>query len=118
MVKLLTKAPEEMVPSPHVGHSPPIARRCCQIGPAATLLRLYVYSTPFLLARLSSWSPAVSVVNVGVTPQSESKVSASKGSCQLLFTARVLASIATTDWASFCVYWLMVPVSTKTVFVA
>ena len=54
----------------------------CQIGPAARLLRLKVYRMPFLLATDSSWSPAASVVSVGVVPQSESSTEASNGSCQ------------------------------------
>ena len=51
-------------------------------------------------------------------PQSESDVSASNGSCQWLFTAMVVASRATIACDSGCVYWLIVPVETKMVFVA
>src|ERR1700730_7940133 len=118
MVKLLTNAPGEIVPSPQVGHSPPTASCCCHMGPAAMLLRLNVYSTPFLLATARSGFPPLSVVSVGVLPQSESKVWTWNGSCQLLLMASVVASSATIACARFCVYWLTVPVLTTTVLLA
>src|SRR5690349_15100906 len=110
--------PEAMVPSPHVGQSPPIAICCCQNGPAARLLRLKVYSVPFLLATESSWSPAASVVSVGVAPQSESSTEAANGSCQELTYCSVVALSATIacDWV--WVWSFSVPVDTKMVLVA
>src|SRR5712675_1803878 len=46
---------------------------------------------PFLSATDSSWSPAASVVRVGVVDQSESATEAPKGSCQTPTVASVAA---------------------------
>src|ERR1035438_4416658 len=94
------KIPEAMVPSPQVGQVPPMAICFCQIGPAARLLRLKVYRMPFLLATDISWSPAASVVRVGVVLQSESAIEAPNGSCQEPTYCRFVAFSATIacDW--------------------
>ena len=59
------------------------------------MLRLNVYRVPFLLATDSSWSPAASVVRVGVVPQSESEIEALNGSCHEPWYARLDAFSAT-----------------------
>ncbi len=73
---------------------------------------------PFLLATDSNWSPAASVVSVGVVPQSESSTDASNGSCQELTYCRFVAFRATIacDWV--WVWSFSVPVETKMVLVA
>ncbi len=73
---------------------------------------------PFLLATDISWSPAGSVVRVGVVLQSESAIEAPNGSCQELSYARLVAFSATIacDWV--CVKPARVPVDRKMVLVA
>src|ERR1700688_2142106 len=100
----LAKIPDEIVPSPAVGPAPPMAIGSCQSGglgsglPNSRSDRFHVYTMPFLLAAVTSWSPCESVVSVGVVPQSESDTAASNGSCQEPSYPRVLAFSATMAW--------------------
>src|ERR1700733_15039512 len=110
--------PDVSTPSPLVGDVPPFRSCSCPTGPAARLLRLNVYRTPFLLATESSWSPAESVVRVGVVLQSESVTELTNGSCQVPLEARVEAFSSTIAWDWVWVNWERVPVDTKMLLVA
>ncbi len=88
------KAPEETLLSPQVGQSPPTAICVCQTGPAARLLRLKAYASPFLLIDVTSWSPLASLNRVVDVPKSESSTASDAGSFQESVTSRVLALMA------------------------
>src|ERR1700726_1800365 len=83
---LLSNAPEDTLPSPHVGQMPPVAICFFQtqplVPPCARFVRSHAYTNPFLLVAATRWRPFWSSKRIGLVPQSESLTRSATGSCQ------------------------------------
>src|ERR1700736_2833166 len=83
---LLSNAPEETLPSPQVGQTPPVA--ICffhtqpLVPPCARFVRSHAYTNPFLLVAATRCRPFWSSKMMGLVPQSESFARSATGSCQ------------------------------------
>src|ERR1700730_12417601 len=83
---VLSNAPEDTLPSPQVGQTPPVAICFFQtpplVPPCARFVRSHAYTNPFLLIAATRCRPFWSSKRVGLVPQSESFTRSATGSCQ------------------------------------